>query len=149
MGPVGPEQWLLRAPAGRSILYVTAILFIAVLLSGQRFGRPVPLAHEQVRRAPLEYITAIANLNRRAGHRTALMQRYHLDLKRHLGRRYRLDPQLPDQEYVARLARFNPQIDASALLKLLEKLNQRHFSETQVVELSREAASWMSTSPKH
>jgi len=140
---VGPEQWLSKTPAGRSLLYAVVVIFLALLLQGRSFGRPVPLPAETTRRGPLEYITALANLSRRAGHRDAVLEQYRHELKRELGRRYRLDPGLPDEEYVARLAQVRPGMDAEALLSLLRRLRQPQVSESQMVQLARETAEWL------
>ncbi len=139
---VGPEDWLRYTPAGRSLLYVALILFLALLLRGRRFGRPVPLPTEVTRRAPLEYITAIANLGRRAGHRRAVLRQYHHRLKRQLGQRYRLDPTLRDPEYAARLAEYNPGLEAEALRGLLTRLQKSNVSENEMVQLAAEVAAW-------
>jgi hypothetical protein len=138
----GPSDWLLVAPAGRSLLFVAVVIFLALLFSGRRFGRPVPLAKDITRRAPLEYITAIANLNRRAGHRRAVLRQYHHSLKRALGHRYRLPPTLPDPEYAARLASYNPACDEKALLGLLARLSRRNVSENEMIQLAEEVADW-------
>lgn len=140
---VGPEAWLRRTAAGRALLYVAGVIFLTLLLRGQRFGRPVPLPGEITRRAPLEYITALANLGRRAGHRRAVLHQYHHRLKRQLGQRYRLDPTLRDPEYVARLAQFNPNLDADALRGLLARLQRPNVSESEMIQLAAEAAGWM------
>ncbi|MCB8929053.1 MAG: DUF4350 domain-containing protein, partial [Ardenticatenaceae bacterium] len=71
-GELTSSNWLQRTPGGRALLLVLAIIFIGLVLRGRHFGRPVPLGKDIVRRAPLEYITGIANLSRRAGHRTAV-----------------------------------------------------------------------------
>lgn len=139
----GPEAWLQDTPSGRAILFTAAVIFLALLLAGRRFGRPVPLPSDQVRRAPIEHVTALANLNRRAGHHRALMQYYHTSLKRAYGRRYRLDSSLPDELYIARLASYNPDLDSAALLDLLTRLNRGKFTDIQMVQLAREAAQWM------
>jgi hypothetical protein len=139
----GPEAWLLGTPSGFALLFAAGVIFLGLLLAGRPFGRPVPLPQEQVRRASLEYVTALANLNRRAGHRRALLQYYHSTLKRSFGRRYRLDPGLPDPAYVAQLSHFNPTLDGPALLDLLQRLDRKEASELQVVQLAREAADWL------
>lgn len=139
----GPEAWLQDTPSGRAILFTAAVIFLALLLAGRRFGRPVPLLSDQARRAPIEHVTALANLNRRAGHRRALMQYYHASLKRAFGRRYRLDSGLPDDIYIARLASYNPNLDTAALLDLLTRLSSKKITDAQMVQLARETAQWM------
>ncbi len=142
-GIVGPDQWLRLTPGGHALLFAVGAIFVALLLQGRGFGRPVPLPHESKRRGPLEHVTAIANLNRKAGHRAALLQQYRSRLKRHLGHRYRLDPSLPDPEYVHMLAQYSPALDKAALLDLLKRLSQRTLSESEMVRLAAEASEWM------
>lgn len=142
-GIVGPDQWLRSTPLGHALLFLAGAIFVALLLRGGRFGRPVPLPHEIKRRGPLEHITAIANLNRKAGHRDPVLQQYHQRLKRRLGRRYRLDPSLTDAQYVAALAAYNPSIDQTALLDLLKRLSQKNVSEGELVRLAAQAAAWI------
>jgi hypothetical protein len=143
---IGPGNWLRYTPTGRSFLYVAAVIFVAVLLRGRRFGRAVPLPKDMSRRAPLEYITAIANLGRRAGHRAAVLRQYHHWLKRGLGQRYRLNPTLPDGEYVAQLAQFNPNLDATALHNLLTRLRRGNVNENEMIHLAAEVAKWLKES---
>lgn len=140
---LGPEAWLTRQPAGQAMLYIAAVLFLALLLRGRRFGRPVPPPSELHRRSPLEYITAIANLNRRAGLRSTVLGQYHQRLKRELGQRYRLDPTLPDDEYVQALARFNPNLAADKLGALLTKLRKRSVTEGELLQAATETAEWL------
>jgi hypothetical protein len=126
-------NWLQRTPGGRALLYAALVLFVGLVLQGRIFGRPLPMPHTRTRRAPLEYITGIANLNRRAGHRTAVLQDYHQRLKRELGFRYRLNPTLPDAEFVARLAEYDTGVDPQELLTLLHNL-QSARSEHEMVQ---------------
>jgi hypothetical protein len=138
----GPIDWLRFTPGGRAILYTTAVVFLALALGGRAFGRPVPLPRDSARRAPVEYITALANLNRRAGHRKAVLADYHHRLKRGLGQRYRLDPTLEDDDFVTRLHNYNPTLNATALRKLLVTLRQQKVSESELVELAAAVAEW-------
>lgn len=144
-GVVGPEEWLRYTPSGHALLYTAAVIFFALLLSGRRFGRPVPLPRQVVRRAPLEYITAIANLNRRAGHRAMVLADYRQRLKRDLGKRYRLNPALPDDEFVTRLAGYNPNLDENALRELLARLRQARVSESEMLQLATQVARLLDT----
>jgi hypothetical protein len=139
---LGPEAWLQRTPAGHALLFCALIIFIALALRGQRFGAPVPLPRDLSRRAPLEYITALANLSRRAGHRTAALNDYTHRLKRHLGKRYRLDPTVPDGEFIARLAQYKPDLDRAALTQLLNRLRKPNASEAELIQAAGEVAEW-------
>lgn len=139
---VGPGQWLRRTPAGQSVLLFAGLLFAALVLRGRHFGPSLPLPSDVSRRAPLEHLTATAQLSRRAGHRRATLGQYRLWLKRGLGQRYRLDPSLPDDDYVARLAGYNPALDEAGLRSLLARLDQPDPSEADLVALAAEAARW-------
>jgi hypothetical protein len=119
-----------------------AVIFIGLVLRGRHFGRPVPLSKDISRRPPLEYITGIANLSRRAGHRTAVLQHYHDHLKRDLGQRYRLNPSLPDDEFINQLAAYQPNLDTDTLRQLLQKLSRTKVSEAEMVQIVREATSF-------
>jgi Domain of unknown function (DUF4350) len=140
---VGPEDWLRYTPAGHAVLFTAVILFTTLVLQGRLFGRPVPLPKSTARRASLEYITALANLSRRAGHRSEVLRQYHQSLKQHLARRYRINPELPDDEYVTQLASFHPNLEAADLQKLLKHLRSRHVSEGEMVKLAAETAEWL------
>ena len=141
-GELTASNWLQRTPGGRALLLVLVIIFIGLVLRGRHFGRPVPLGKDIVRRAPLEYITGIANLSRRAGHRTAVLQHYHDRLKRDLGARYRLNPSLPDEEFINQLASYQPNLDTDALRQTLRQLSQTNVSENEMVQIVREATKY-------
>ena len=140
---VGPGQWLRNTPGGRALVFVVCVVFVALLLQGRAFGRPVPLLHETRRRGPLEHVSAIANLNRKAGHRAEVLGQYRQRVKRHLGRRYRLDPSLPDADYVRALAGFNASIDQAALLDLLKRLSKKKPDEAELLRLASESIKWI------
>jgi len=140
---IGPGQWLRGTPLGHALLFITGVIFVALLMRGRGFGRPIPLPHEIKRRGPLEHVTAIANLNRKAGHRDTVLQQYRHHLKRHLGRRYRLDSSLADAEYLHSLARLNPELDIAALTDLLKRLSQKNPGENEIVRLAAETSKWM------
>lgn len=142
-GGGGPSNWLRYTPLGRAVLFVVIIIFLALLFRGRAFGRAVPLPRELRRRGALEHVSAMANLSRLAGHRTPVLREYHTQLKRTLGRRYRLDPSLPDADYVTQLTKYNPAIDGPALLSLLNRLSQPKISEKDLVIIASEAAKWI------
>lgn len=142
----GPVDWLRRTPAGHALLYSLLVILVALALSGRAFGRPLTLPERRMRRRPIEYITAVANLSRRAGHRQAVLADYHYRLKRGLGYRYRLDPRLPDDEFIQRLAMVDAAIDTVALSDLLARLSQSQPGEAQLVQLAKEASEWIKES---
>ena len=92
----------------------------------------------------MEHVTAVANLNRKAGHRADVLRQYRNWVKRQLGARYRLDPSLPDQEYVEQLAKYNPSLEKEKLFNLLQRLQQYEVSEAEMVKLAEEASKWIS-----
>jgi hypothetical protein len=139
----GPMAWLTQTSAGFAVLFSAAIVFLSLVLAGRPFGKPVPLPSEQARRGPLEFVIALANLNRRAGHRQSVISYYHGAIKRAFGKRYRLDPALDDRDFVAQLTRFNPGLDGDSLLGLLDRLSAGGYTETQIVQLAREASDWL------
>lgn len=140
---LGPGEFLRQTPVGRSLLFVAFAIFIVLFIQGRGFGRPVPLPQEIKRRGAWEHVTGVANLSRRAAHRSAVMLQYHQQIKRKLGQRYRLDPGMDDKEYVDVLAGYNTALDKDALLSLLKRLKRKDVSETEMVHLAAEAAKWI------
>jgi len=140
---LGPSEFLRRTPVGRSIHFAALIIFLVLFIQGRGFGRPVPLLQETRRRGALEHITGIANLSRRAAHRSAVMLQYHQQIKRKLGQRYRLDPNMDDREYVDTLAGYNTSLEKDELLSLLKRLKQKDVSEPEMVHLAAEASKWI------
>lgn len=141
-GAGGFTTWLRTAPAGQAVLLAGAIVFGVLLWQGRSFGRPLALPNSRPRRAPLEYIVAVANLNRRAGNRRAALDDLRLRLKRHLGRRYSLDPALPDEEYLHALADVQTGLDTAAVADLFTQLRTA-VGEQEFVRAAAAAARWM------
>lgn len=136
----GPGDWLIAAPAGRAVFFSALAVFVWLALSGRSFGRPLAVQQEALRRAPEEYVTAIANLNRRAGNRRHLLRQYHGQLKRNLARRWPIDPALPDEPFLAELSRCAPEVDIENLRRLLADLNRVDVSEADMVRIAGKAA---------
>jgi hypothetical protein len=142
---LGPAEFLRRTPIGHALLFSVLVIFLGLFIQGRGFGRPVPLPQDIKRRGALEHVTGIANLSRRASHRPAVMMHYHQQIKRKLGQRYRLDPNMDDQQYVEALAAYNPALDQEKLLSLLQRLKNKNISEAEMVHLAAEAAGWIDT----
>ena len=126
-------------------MFIVFAVFIAFFLQGRGFGRPIPLPQEIRRRGALEHVTGIANLSRRAAHRSAVMMHYHDQIKRKLGQRYRLDPGMDDEQYTDKLSDYNASIDRNELLNLLKRLQRKDVGETEMVQLAVEASKWIDT----
>lgn len=139
----GPDQWLRRTPSGQSLLYAAGVIFVALLLAGRRFGRPVPLPDEKQRRSPAEHVTAVADLSRRAGHRRAVADYYRQEVKRALGRRLRIPASLDDEEFLDLLATYRPDLDRGELSQLLAQLRSPQLSERQLLDLAQDVTQWM------
>ncbi|HSH01188.1 MAG TPA: DUF4350 domain-containing protein [Anaerolineae bacterium] len=140
----GPWGWLTSTQWGRVVLYMMVVIFGAVVLARRGFGRPVPLPDTYQRRSPVEYVTAVANLQRRAGHQAAVLGQYRQQLKRGLGQRYRINPTLPDQEFVQQLLAYEPDLDEQALVNLFNRLANKRMSEDELVRVAREVTDWLS-----
>lgn len=140
---LGPSEFLRRTPVGRSLLFIAFAVLLVLFIQGRGFGRPVPLPQEIKRRGALEHVTGIANLSRRAAHRSAVMMYYHQQIKRKLGQRYRLDPNMDDREYVEALAGYNSSLNKGELFSLLTRLKRQDISEAQMVHLAAEASKWI------
>lgn len=136
----GTLYWLRHTPTGQALLYAIAVIFFALLLSGRRLGRVTPIYNNTRRRAPLEYITAIANMNRRAGNQKETLAHYRFRLKRSLGKRYRLNPRLPDDTFIKQLHESNPNITIGPIIDLLRRLNQQPTNEAAFIRLTNEAS---------
>ncbi|MBI5878022.1 MAG: DUF4350 domain-containing protein [Chloroflexi bacterium] len=132
------QNLIYNTPWGWALLFSAVVIFAYLIINGQHFGRVEPLPIELARRSPAEYATSMAALFRRAGKRQMVMNHYRQQLKRSLGRPYRINASLPDAEFVAELARYRD-VDRGALLRTLHGLAQPNTSERVLVRLADEA----------
>lgn len=137
---IGPSAWLRRSYPGRALLYASLVAVVMLLWHGRRFGREVPLPEANVARSPLEYITAMANLNRRANTRSVVQADYLHRLKRKLGARYHLDPAMPNADFLHALQQANPNLNHTAIANLVGQLSNPSLDEATLVTLVRETA---------
>lgn len=133
------QQLLFNTPWGWAILYSLVIVFAYLFVNGKRFGRVIPLPKDVERRSPAEYVTSMANLYRRAGKRGLVAHHYHRQLKRLLGKPYRINADLSDEEFVEELERYRDHLDREALLKTLRMLDQKNTDERSLVRLADQA----------
>lgn len=126
-------------PWGWAILYALVVVFAFILINGQRLGRAQPLPQAIARRSPTEYVISLAQLYRRAGKLSIAQQHYYQHLKRRLGRPHRINPALPNAEFVAALARQDERVDRAALTRTLYAFDQKQISESGLVKLANQA----------
>ena len=136
--PPQPTVAVTSSPWGWAGLYALLVVALYLVLSGRRFGRPIPLREETQRRSSAEYVESMADLLQRGGKRAYILQHYHQQFKRRLARPYGISPQVEDSEFVAELTRFHP-IDEPTLRGILARLRSSQPNEEQFVATIVEA----------
>lgn len=135
--PPSLRSVVLSSPWGWGLIYALAVVAGYLILTGRRFGRPIPLREETVRRSSAEYVEHMADLFQRGGKRQFILQHYHAAFKRRLARPYGINPRIDDREFVAELARYRP-VDQAALNDLLTRLRRANVGEDEMVRLVAE-----------
>jgi hypothetical protein len=129
---------LLGNPWGWGAAYAATVFALYLVLSGRRFGRPVPLKEEVARRSSAEYVESMADLFQRGGKRGYILRHYYDSLKRRLARKDGINPGLNDAEFVRELARARA-VDERELLALLARLRADRLSEADLVRAVADA----------
>ncbi len=128
------NDWLFSTPPGWGILLGVAITMLYLALRGRRFGHPVPLPDDRLRRESGEYIQAMATLFRRTGQRSEMLKHYESQLRRRLSERYALDPNLGNDDLVKTVIYHDPSIEESAFRNLMARLRHTNISEAELVK---------------
>ncbi len=136
--PPSLRSIMLQNPWGQAIIYIVVVLAIYFLLTGRRFGRPIPLREEVAQRSSAEYVESMADLFQRGKKRDFVLQRYYAAFKRQLARPYGVNPHLDDAAFVDEVARLRRgdgegQTDRAHLLALLSRLRRQHVSEADLL----------------
>lgn len=137
------QMLIYTTPWGWGIIFAFVVIFAYLFVNGRRFGRVLPLPRDIARRSPAEYVMSMAQLFRRAGKRHFVLQHYRRQLKRALGRPFRLNPDLPDDEFLYELARVRDDLDRDELARTLRELNQKQANERTAVKLADQAVNLM------
>lgn len=132
------QSLLVCEPWGWAILYAFGAAAVYLIINGRRFGRVLPLPRELALRNPAEYVVAMAQLFQRGGKRNMIAQHYRRQLKRSLGKPYRINAELPDEEFIRELERFRD-VDRDSLLRVLTGLNRPQPSERTLLAWAGEA----------
>jgi hypothetical protein len=132
------QDWLYRTPAGWATFFAFVAVSLFLVLHGRRLGPSVVTKAERRKREAAEYVEAMASLSRHArlGQDVAHYQQQRL--KRGLARRRPVDPNLPDRDFLERLAYTEPALTAEELVAAREVLAllQRNPNEQQLVTLA-------------
>lgn len=129
---------LLGSPWGWAAAYASVAVVMYLLLSGRRFGRPVPLREEVARRSSAEYVESMADLFQRGGKRSYILRHYYEAFKRRLARPYGISPQLPDDAFAAELARAG-EVDEALVRDTLARLRAAPAGEAELVRAVAES----------
>ncbi len=125
---------ILGSPWGWALIYSLIVIILYLLLTGRRFGRPIPLREEVALRSSAEYVESMADLFQRGGKRTHILQHYYTAFKRRLARPYGINPGLDDAAFVAQLANYRS-IDQDALRSLLARLRRSQIDEQELLRV--------------
>lgn len=112
------QEWAYTTPSGWAALFVLGLALLFLLLQGQRLGPALSTAAQGRRREAAEFVAAMAGLQRRAGVRDGVARHLRQRLKQRVGRPWRIPAELPDEEFLARLAGADPSISPERLERL-------------------------------
>jgi hypothetical protein len=138
-------DWLTTSAPGWSILLTCGLAMMFVLLRGRRFGRPIPLEEDVLRREPVEHIQAMANLMRRSGQRQYTLRHYRTEFRRALARRYAVAADLSVEDLSRSVAARDPIVDQAELYHLLTRLDAQSITEQDLVSIVMQLDAWNRT----
>jgi hypothetical protein len=120
---------------GWAAVYATLVVTAYIVLTGRRFGRPVPLARDVARRSSAEYVQSLAQLMRRGRKSADIARHYHDGLKRRLARPHGFSPPEDDDMFVRELLRVDGARDdqASALRRVLADLDRKRIDDGELM----------------
>ena len=132
------QDWLYRTPSGWATFFAFFVFSIFIVLYGRRLGPSVVTKAERRRREAAEYVEAMAALARRAKLGKDVAQHQQQRLKRGLARRRPVDPNLPDHDFVDRLAYAEPLLTADQQAEVRQVLASLAYNpnEQQLVALA-------------
>ena len=129
---------LFSQPWGQAIIFVAALLFAFIALTGRRFGAAIRPIARASKRARADFARTLASLLQQRDQRDWLRDHYVYQLKRSLAARFRVRSNLPADEFVQQLSHYNA--DAAALASPLAELEAaRPPSDSRMIVLMREA----------
>lgn len=136
-----PTVSLTGTPVGWAMLYAMIAIGLYLILSGRRFGRPVPVEEESRPRSSVEFVESMADLFQRGEKRDFVLKHYYHDFKRRLARPLGINPALEDQDFAAEVAFVQglASADLEKLKALLTRLHQPVRDEASLLQTVMEA----------
>ncbi len=136
----GGAQAALTGPVGLAGLLAAAAVFLYLLLSGRRLGRPIPATDPARVPSATEYVDAMGRLIERTAQRGGVAERYAEELKRRVGAATAIDPRLDDDAFLALLDANDPAgaEPVRAALARCRELARARPSGAQLVALARQ-----------
>ena len=133
------RQVVLRNWWGWAAIYALGISALYLVLTGRRFGRPIPLRRDVARRSSGEYVESIARLLQRAGKRQTIGAHFHESLKRRLARQHGVVATADDDRFVRDLLHSGAATEeqAGAVRKLLADLVRPDVNDAELVRVVR------------
>jgi len=131
------QEWLYYTPGGWALLWLMGMTALYLLLQGWRLGPPLPATMTVRRREGAEYVSAMANLLRRARQQRTVGEHYKQRFKRRLGRLSQISPALDDATFLAHWQANTPGASETAVAELrtiLQTLDQSS-DEQQLITL--------------
>jgi hypothetical protein len=136
----GGASAALSGPVGLAGGLAALAVFLFLLLSGRRLGRPVPARDPSRVPSATEYVGALGSLIERTAQRGGVATRYADELKRRVGAATAVDPRLDDEAFLALLERHDP-VNAPpvrAALARCRELEAARPSGAQLLVLARQ-----------
>lgn len=132
--PPSLRTLIFGGPWGWALIYAMVVLALYLILTGRRFGAPIPLPAEIAQRSSAEYVESMADLLQRGGKRGFVLRHYYVAFKRRLARPFGINPQLEDAAFAAEIARYRT-VDQPALHDLLKRLSRSNLDESELLRV--------------
>lgn len=132
--PPSLRSLLLTSAWGQALIYAICVGSLYLILTGRRFGRPIPLREEIVRRSSAEYVESMADLFQRGGQATYILRHYVATIRRRLIRPYGLPPDVDDTALSEAIANQGT-ADTPKLTNLLHRLRRTNARDIEILQL--------------
>ncbi|GAB4175752.1 MAG: DUF4350 domain-containing protein [Roseiflexaceae bacterium] len=136
--PPSTTSVVLGSPWGWGGVYAMLVISLFLILSGRRFGAPIPFTEEIQRRSSAEYVESMAALLLRGKKHQFVQRHYHQQLKRRIARSYGLNPMSDDTTFVAELKLLRA-IDETRVQSVLAQLRSTQKTEAAFVDAINQA----------